>query len=253
MLSSSRSSAAQPVRVAAFLAPLAATLCASALAGGCRFGEATFDSTVPGRTFEPGGTVFAYLDERADDLTADLTEDNDPRLVVVMTWILFDPNGDLNELEGSALADYAHELKLRDALALVFDRVSALEDKATFSTTLASGVEKGALSSRVHLAPEPLTRTSTYADVEPLASRRTTDVTVTADLLGESSPTLAADVTIQYERAESDRGTAREGSFTGRFTAPLVEERVAEQNLALLDVESILGLPLPPRVGGGAP
>jgi hypothetical protein len=213
---------------------------------GCRFGEARFESNVQGRSFDPSGTSFSYLDAHDDALTAD----DNPRVVVALTWIIFDPRGDLNDLEGSALEDYSHELKLRDALALVFDAQGDVTEAATFKSVVVNGEEQGdgELTARIHLAPERLDDKSTYADLVPLASKRTTDVTITAATFADAAPVVAGDVSITFERVDgSDAGDARTGTFTGTFQAPLVEERNAEQNLALLAVTDVLGLPLGPR------
>jgi hypothetical protein len=212
---------------------------------GCRFGEAQFQSTVTGRSFDPTGTVFAYLDATDDNLEID----KDPRVAVALTWIVFDPTSDLNDLDGSALADYSHELKLRDALALVFDHQSLVTAGATFQSTVVGGEEKGdgKFRSTLHLEPERLTASSTYADIVPFASKRTTDLTVTAIDFHQAQPVLTADVTVTFARGDTDPGNAREGAFTGSFQAPVVGERPAEQNLALLDVVDVMGLPLAPR------
>lgn len=234
------------------LSPLLVSLVlASAFASACRVGEASFDSTLEGRGFDPSGTVFSTFDER--DETLDL--DQNPRVVVAMTWVIFDPRSDLNDLEGSDLADLTHELELRDALALVFERLSDVETGATFTSTSVGGREPGTgpLSVRLHLAPEQLHAGSTYADLAPLASARTTTVTITDESLGSDDARVAGEVTIKFERQEGDVGTAVEGELSGRFVAPFVGERIAEHNLALLDVEDTLGLPLGPRVAVESP
>lgn len=216
------------------------------LATGCRFGEARFESSLDGRAFDPSGTTFLYVDER----DANLVVEEDPRVAVASTWIIFDPNGDLNDLEGSALEDYAHEVALRDALSLVFDKQSdVLEVGATFKSVQQNGEERGdgRMLSRVHLAPERLDGASTYSGVIPLASERTVDVTITGETFDTANPVLSADVTVTFARTESDPGNVREGQFTGALNAPLVSERTAEHNLALLGVENVLGLPLAPR------
>ena len=67
---------------------------------GCRFGEARFITDLDvDAAFDPGGTVFSYLDER----DANLVEDRDPRVVVAMTWVVFDPKSDLSDLDGRSL------------------------------------------------------------------------------------------------------------------------------------------------------
>lgn len=215
------------------------------LASACRFGEARFESTVDGRAFDPAGTTFAYVDKT----NADLVAEDDPRVVVVSTWIIFDPTGDLNDLEGSALANYSHEVELRDAFALVFDRQSTIEQGAAFKSVVRNGVERDDddMLATLHLAPERLDANSTYGDAVPLASQRVVDVTITADTLADANAVLSGDITVTFQRAETDPGEVREGTFTGAFTAPVVAERTAEHNLALLDVEDVLGLPLAPR------
>ena len=211
----------------------------------CRFGEARFESTLQGRTFDPAGTVFTYVDEH----DADLVSEENPRVIVASTWIIFDPNGDLNDLEGSALEDYSHELKLRDALSLVFDEQSTVEAGATFKSVQVGGEERGdgAMLAHVHLAPERLDGDSTYQDVIPLASERTVDVTITAATFADANQVVAADISVTFARTDDDPGTVREGTFLGSFTAPVVAERTAEQNLSLLDIEDVLGLPLEAR------
>jgi hypothetical protein len=215
------------------------------LVSGCRFGEAHFSSTMPGRIYDPAGTVFTYVDEHDDNLSA---EEN-PRTVIAMTWIVFDPNGDLNDLEGSALADYSHELKLRDALALVFDEQDDLGAGASFEHLIEGQAETvNGMRSVVHLAPERLSSTSTYGDFIPFASRRRTIVNIQSADFAAAAPVVTGEVTVAFERIDDvDPPAAHAGTFSGTFIAPLVNERAAEQNLALLDVEDVLGLPLPPK------
>jgi hypothetical protein len=237
------------MRSASLALLLPAVLVASAATSGCRFGEAGFQSSVPGRGFEPGGTVFSYLDERDDALV----EDPDPRVVVVMTWIVFDPTRDLRDTEGEELEAMGHELKQRDALALVFDRQGAVDAGEVYESVTAGGVEggDGSFTARVHLAPERLGSQSTYADLQPIASQRTTTVTLTTASFADAQPVVAGDVEIVFAAVDGvDPGSAVEGAFTGSFRAPLVPERVAESNLSVLELQDILGLPLSPR---GAP
>jgi hypothetical protein len=209
---------------------------------GCRYGGASFSSTVPGRSFEPNGTVFAYLDEH----DAALTEDKDPRVVVFGTWIIFDPNGDLNDVEGSALEEMRHELAIRDAFALVFNSQKNVDAGEKFKTTIVGAEADGSVDARLHFAPERLTSSSTYGDVQPLASKRTVEVTIERAFDDAQSGVQGA-MNIVFKATSDDPGNTKEGELTGTFNAPLVSERVAEQNLALLNVEDIVGLPLAPR------
>ena len=77
---------ADPMRAPRILL-VTSLLAASAAAGGCRFGQARFDGTLSDRTFDPGGTVFCYVDEH----DAALVAEPDPRVAVAMTWVIFNP------------------------------------------------------------------------------------------------------------------------------------------------------------------
>lgn len=222
--------------------PSCLALLALSVLGGCHFGEASFDGELGARRFDPGGTVFHYVDERDDDL---LERDQQP-VVVAMTWLAFDPESDLNDLSGADLEDYQHELRLRDALALVFDDVGTVTPGAAFEAISEGGselVDEG-FRARVHLGPERLTAGSTYADFRPYGSRRQINVLIDEVRLLEDGPFLAGEVDIQVSRADVDPAEVLEGRLEGRFYAPGVDERAAEKNLSLLAVEDVLGLPL---------
>lgn len=242
--------------VSGVVAPLAGVLFVVCSLTGCRFGEARFTTSFDDTAFDPGGTVFAYLDER----DADLVEDQDPRVVVAMTWIVFDPQSDLNDLDGAALSAMAHEMAVRDALVLVFDRQGDVDAGEEFGGTrdgygksgvVVDDVEDDAptgLEARLHLAPERLSAGSTFQGLKPFASRQISEVEIDLASFSESSPVVAGTFRATIEAvAGRDIGDAREGTIEGTFRAPLVDERVAESNLALLDDDGLLGLPLPAR------
>ena len=219
------------------------------LMGGCRFGEAQFSSNFADVGFDPGGTVFSYVDAR----DASLAEQADPPVAVAMTWIVFDPSSDLGDVDGASLFAMSHEMSLRDGLAIVFPRQGALDPGETFSaTTEGEVVIEGDIDFAVHLAPERLDAASTYADVVPFGSRRTLEVALDAVSFTDADAGLSGTLTLTFDAVEGlDPGNARKGSIEGRFRAPLVVERTAERNLALLR-EQIPVLPLP-LDGRGAP
>jgi hypothetical protein len=251
--------AARVVRVVRVVPELMALVALLAVAGasGCRFGEAAFTSTFDDAAFDPGGTVFSTLD--AHD--ANLVEDTDPRVAVAMTWVVFDAQGDLSDLDGAALASMAHEMSLRDALTISFDHQGVVDEGAQFSvvregdTVVATGDGDdvlGGVDFRLHLAPERLEASSTYAGLKPFGSRRTLEVTIDDADFGDAAPVVAGSVTLTFEAiAGRDAGNAREGRFEGTFRAPLVGEASAEKNAALLagavDGDGVLALPLPAR------
>jgi hypothetical protein len=214
---------------------------------GCRFGDASFDGKLGERGFDPAGTVFSYIDARDDDL---VERDTKPA-AVAMVWIAFDPEGDLNDLAGADLESYRHELRMRDALSLVFRDVDELSAGALFESLVEGGTElgEGAVKARLHLAPERITRASTYASFEPYGARRSVKVTLREVRLLEGSPRLSGDVVVEISRAATDSPSVLVGRLEGRFSAPLVDERAAEQNLSLLGVHDLLGLPL---IGSGS-
>ncbi len=213
---------------------------------GCRFGNAGFSGDFAGRTFDPGGTVFAYVDENDDDLVNEAR----PRVAIVMTWVVFDPTADLNDFTGSELEDIKHEAELRDALALIFDDQGDLTAGASFTSIREGNVEleDGGLEARVHFSPERLDASSNYAGFQPFASRAEVNVDIEnvsfADGFGKE---IRGAATIALSRTDTDAGDAKEGAVTGTFVAPLVDERIAEQNLSLLGLDALLGVPLPPR------
>jgi hypothetical protein len=216
---------------------------------GCRFGEARFITDLDvDAAFDPGGTVFSYLDER----DANLVEDRDPRVVVAMTWVVFDPKSDLSDLDGASLSAMAHEMSRRDALALVFDHQGDVDAGEAFAHDSEQGEIVGGaeLVVQTHVAPERLTGDSSFADFAPLASRRLTTVLVEAASFDDADGVVAGTVGIEFASvAGRDPGSAVEGLIEGTFRAPLVDERVAEANLALLrDLSgATLDLPLGPR------
>lgn len=241
---------ADVMRTAGFLG--LALVASSLLSAGCRFGEASFETSFDDVPFDPGGTVFAYLDER-DSAVA---EDADPRVVVAMTWIVFDAASDLTDNDGAALAGMAHEMSLRDGLSIVFDRQGVVDADSTFEGTRTGDTLESSdgVDFTLYLAPERLDTNSSFEEITPFASRRTIKVTVEEASFDDVNPVIAGTIDIGFEAvAGRDPGKAREGTITGRFRAPLVGERVAEKNLAALkgagDID-VLGLPLGDRVGG---
>jgi hypothetical protein len=227
------------------------TLAVGALASsGCRFGSAAFSSTIDEVGFDAGGTVFSYLDER----DANLAVDTDPRVAVSMSWIVFNPAGDLSDVDGASLASMAHELEVRDTLSLVFAHQGDVDADATFSVVKEGDdiVEGDSLDFTLHFAPERLSSASSYEELVPLGSRRSLEVTIDDARFAEGDAVVAGHFTLDVEAiAGRDIGKAREGSIEGSFVAPLVQERVAEKNLALLNAaaatDGVLGLPLPAR------
>jgi hypothetical protein len=216
-----------------------------AAVGACHHGDANFSSDFD-RAFDVGGTVFSYVDATRSDLSTEA----DPRVVVAATWIVFNPTGDLNDRTGDELAAMQHELQLRDALSLVFPAQGEVDAGETFEVVIEGEQQTSArgLQAFLHLAPERVTSSSTYSGLQPFASKRTITVTLEQATFVDSAATVAGDVTIQFEAVPGrDPGSAREGLLQGSFVAPLVVERTAEQNLALLDVKDNIGLPLSDR------
>jgi hypothetical protein len=213
---------------------------------GCRFGEAQFSTSLDGVGFDAGGTVFSYVD--AHD--AALVESPDPPVAIAMTWIVFDPSSDLGDVDGASLFGMAHEMSRRDALSIVFPLQSAVEDGESYTATNeGETLVQGDLEFSLHLAPERLYASSTYADVVPFGSRRTLEIDLDTASFSTDDAGLSGTLTIEFEAvAGLDPGNARTGTIEARFRAPLVAERTAEENLALLRASTpVLPLPLDGR------
>ena len=100
----------------------------------------------------------------------------------------------------------------------------------------------------VYLAPERLSADSTFEAIAPFASRQNVKVSIEDAGFDDAAAFVAGEVNVEFEAVEGrDIGKAREGDIEGTFRAPLVEETVAEANLALLDDDGLLGLPLGAR------
>ncbi len=220
--------------------------CVLATGFGCRFGEAQFSTSLDGVGFDAGGTVFSYVDGR----DASLVEDPDPRVVVAMTWIVFDPSSDLGDVDGASLFGMAHEMSRRDALAIVFPAQSAVDGGERYSgTNEGDTLVEGDLEFALHLAPERLNASSTYADVVPLGSRRTLEVELDDVSFSEDDAGVSGTLSIDFDTVVGlDPGNARTGTIEASFRAPLVTERTAETNLSLLRASTpVLPLPLAER------
>lgn len=218
----------------------------AAATSGCHFGEAHFTTSFDDRGFDPGGTVFSYLDAR-DSAGA---EDRDPRVVVAMTWVVFDPQSDLNDLDGASLSAMSHEMAVRDTLVLTFDHQGTVDEGEKFRSERQGDVVTSAdgLSTRVHLAPEHLDASSTFQGLIPFGSLQKSTVEVDAVDFEADDAFVSGTVNVAFSAvAGTDPGNAREGDLDGDFRAPLVDEVIAEANLALLDDGGLLGLPLADR------
>jgi hypothetical protein len=227
-------------------AQLLCALAALATSSACQWGSAGFAGAIGDRTFDPNGTVFTYLDSYDDSLN----EDERPRVVVFMTWLIFDPSSDLRDVDGATLEGLKHELALRDAMAIVFDDQTEVTAGAAFESRTTSGIEESndGLSARIHFAAERLTGASTYADFRPFGSERVVTVTIdSAGFVDGGVRGVNGSVVVDVSAADSDPADALTGRLEGRFSAPLVEERVAESNLSLLAADGVLGVPLAPR------
>lgn len=243
--------------VARRLLSAGAALIASLLAlAGCQWGGVSFQGDLGGRGFDPGGTVLSYLDEHDDDLVVD----DRPRVVVFMTWIIFNPAGDLNDLDGATLEDYRHEMRLRDAMSIVFDDQADVTGGASFTSCTVGGTEStdgpcdgtttdGPVSVRMHFAPERLNALTTYDAYQPFGSVRKVSIDVGAAGFTPPTPTVDGNIRVEVEVGDDDPADALVGTLSGTFSAPLVDERVAEHNLGLLGADEILGVPLAPREG----
>lgn len=211
--------------------------------GGCRFGSAAVTHDFEALSFAPNGTVFAYVDER-DAFHADKET---PRVVVTGTWLVINPNADLSDLGGAELDDMQHEYTLREAFALVLDDQADVDDNADFSLITEGDVvvDGGGMSLQLHLPPERLDAASRYATFVPYGSRRVVDVDIEEVIFGDGG-VVRGSVIVDIERSERDVSDAKTGRIELSFTAPLVDELIAEKNLATLGAPDVVAVPWAP-------
>ncbi len=82
----------------------------------CQFGSAHFESNLKNFSFNPDGTIFAYVENKSDSNGAE------SRLIhVMMTWISIDPGRDLNDFGETQKNLIIQTFKKHDRLYMTFD------------------------------------------------------------------------------------------------------------------------------------
>jgi hypothetical protein len=207
-------------------------LCIIAVSG-CQFGEAHFESDPSSqKSFRPTGTVFAYIDAHDPQLQI---RDN-PRLHIIMSWLVFNPNDDLSTIQGSRLEDMRHEILLRDLMTMHFypsteaTKGSQLESIVSHADILSDG----RFVAHVLPAPEILDEDDSFNNYAPLGSLRSVEISIDAAGFNPNQSIVTGRLTIDIQPDIADPENALSRVWTGAFSAPVIEERLAEKNISIL-------------------
>ena len=211
---------------------------------GCRFGNASFTHDFDELSFQPNGTVFAYVDGH-DEFHAPV---DNPKVVLFATWLVISPTADLTDLGGAELEDLRHEFEMREAFSLVFNDQADVDDGADFDwTQIGHEWQEGdSAQLQLHLPPERLTSSSRYSSFTPFASEKEIQTHIDDATFSEGGR-LEGSFSVEMRRGDFDLSDARTGTLDVTFAAPLVDEFVAERNLAALHAQDVVGVPLLPR------
>ena len=208
-------------------------LCLILALSACQFGEASFEKDPNSqKSFSPNGTVFAYVDAYDEDLKIR----ENPCMHIIMSWLVFNPNDDLASLPGSRLEDMRHEIQLRDLMTMHFfpnteaTKGSQLESVLEESTVLSDG------RFLAHVMPEPeiLDQSATFDDFVPMGSLRSVEISIDDAGFTPNQSTISGRLAIDIQRTINDPEDALIRTWSGAFAAPVIEERLAEKNVAIL-------------------
>lgn len=226
---------------------------ASLLTLGCGYGNGSFTGDIGGREFRPVGSIFGFVD--ALEPAPELKGRSQPRVVVALTYVAFDPSVDQEHLSGTELADLAHAIEINDWASLWWQDRDKVTKGSSFTDTLVMGSTDGryddsdatteegdqAFQARFGVARETLEPSSNYSSYQPFGTRAVVTVHLKEVNL-ESGGKVAGQLTLTVERVESDPADARTGTVEGEFSATMIGERIAEKNFETLDLYRILGV-----------
>ena len=210
-----------------------------ALLGGCQFGEASFEKDPESqKAFSPNGTVFAYVDAYDDDLKLRAN----PRMHIIMSWLVFNPNDDLSTLPGSRLEDMRHEIQLRDLMTMHFYPNTEATKGSTLESVLDETfiVSDGRFIAHVQPAPELLDESANFDDYVPMGSLRSVEISIDESGFVPNQSVVSGRLAIDIQRTVSDPDEAITRTWTGAFAAPIIEERLAEKNVEILGLNELV-------------
>ena len=199
----------------------------------CQFGEAHFEADPDSqKSFQPTGTVFAYVDAHDPQLQ---TRSN-PRLHIVMSWLVFNPNDDLSTISGSQLEDMRHEIQLRDLMTMHFYPSTEATKGSQLESILSNAeiLSDGRFVAHVLPAPDVLNENDSYNNFEPLGSLRSVEISIDDAGFNPNQSIVTGRLTIDITPDIADPQNAVSRVWTGSFSAPVIEERLAEKNISIL-------------------
>jgi hypothetical protein len=200
---------------------------------GCQFGEAHFDADPSSqKSFQPTGTVFAYVDAHDPQLQV---RDN-PRMHIIMSWLVFNPNDDLSTIPGSRLEDMRHEIKLRDLMTMHFFPSTEATKGSQLESILSHAdiLSDGRFIAHVLPAPDILDEDDSFNNYAPLGSLRSVEISIDDAGFNPNQSIVTGRLTIDIQPDIADPENALSRVWTGAFSAPVIEERLAEKNISIL-------------------
>lgn len=207
---------------------------------GCQFGEAHFETDPSSqKSFKPTGTVFAYVDAHDPQLQ---TRDN-PRLHIVMSWLVFNPNDDLSTIQGSRLEDMRHEIQLRDLMTMHFYPSTEATKGSQLESILSQTdvLSDGRFIAHVLPAPDILDEDDSFNNYAPLGSLRSVEISIDDAGFNPNQSIVTGRLTIDIQPDIADPENALSRVWTGAFSAPVIEERLAEKNISILGLTEYVG------------
>lgn len=185
--------------------------------------------------FSPSGTGFAVLDETAertgDDGQRVIEERAEPRVVVVLTGTVFDPETDLAGLPHREQADLVRDLRDSDLLIIQDLPASLARPDQELSSSRPSSdtdqftffVQRGTVSAL---------RNASASDTPPLGTRQTVTLLPSVVDLRALGRIDLQPITVDVQRGAGQGGAVNPatGSVTVRASVPILQERLGESN-----------------------
>lgn len=181
---------------------------------GCQFGSAEFHVVSGDLSFSPAGTVYAWIEPA----------DGRDTLNILATWVTFDPQRDLTEIEPKKLAQIQKEFLARDRVHLRFAKKEDLVANKSFQ----SGKS---FIANLHFEYEKEESDGLGVAV---ARQRTTDFTVDEIHMEDQSGKLKGRIGVWLSPAADDQKDAKVGQLFGLIEAPIVPTDIAVKNMRLL-------------------
>ncbi|MBN2361372.1 MAG: hypothetical protein JXR83_18115 [Deltaproteobacteria bacterium] len=229
-----------------WLANLALSLTALLMLSGCflfQTGSASTDGKIGGRTISVGATVFCWWDTTVyaigtgdGEVFRETRDGQNQSLHIEMYGFGFNPREDLRFLSVNDQLELARNMAMHDSLRFVVAASGGVSNgkQLTYTTENQPAPQPGepylAAEPRLNLAWIKVNETNEYPDTaKHLGTLRnyTLELKKVSRKAGEA---VEGSFEIKVERSANDTGSVVTGQIKGDFTAPVINERIAECN-----------------------